>query len=101
MASTIATILGGTVATYLLIRLWQWILKKIPAEWTVRLVISIILAFVTATVLGGLGMADGGSPVFGVAAQTYIIPSVIAGLIEAVRLYRKSAQAAAIDQENT
>lgn len=85
-------ILGGTVTTYLLIRLWQWILKKIPAEWPIRLVISVALAFTTATILGGLGMANGGPPVFGAAAQTYLIPVIIAGLIEAVRLYRKSSQ---------
>ena len=89
-----AEILGGTVAVYLLLRLWQWVLKKLPTSWTVRLAVSALCAYGSAVVVGAYGFAsDGAPPLFNVSAMVYVIPAVIAAILETARLYSNASKA--------
>lgn len=81
--------LAAVIPCYLLLRLFQWMLKKPVAGWEMRLVIASVLAYVGVVALGAWGMADGGPLQYQAAALGYAIPTVLAGLIEAVRLYRR------------
>lgn len=89
--------LVGVVALYLLLRLWQWILRKRFTSWTTRLLVAVVAAYGSAVLIGGYVYADGQSSVLIVFIMILFFPAVVAGLLEAVRLYRKAARVAATD----
>lgn len=88
-------ILGGIVVVYLLIRLWQRMLIRVPMLWAMRVAIATLLAFATATLLAGFGLANGGPPVFAEAALLYLIPAAVAFLIETLRQFIASRKVSA------
>lgn len=75
MAYIIGLVLGAVMITALLSRLALWLTKWIK-DARQHVHVSHALSFILATVVGGLGAADGGPPRFGFAAATYLLPQL-------------------------
>ena len=82
-------ILGGLIPTYVLSRLFLFLVRK---AFSVRDVIQIAIAhsssLVTATVIGGFGLSSGGEPLFIQALLTYIIPQMIWVIFDMYKLIK-------------
>ena len=59
----------------------MWVFKKFGIVSDRRYFYAPFCALVTATILGGFGLADGGSPEFQMAFTQYLVPAAIAGII--------------------
>jgi len=81
-------IIGGVILMYLLLRLWQWVFGLFSSAAATPVLIPAIAAYSTGVVLGGYGLANGGSPAFGTAAMVYLIPIGIASILELARQSR-------------
>ena len=72
----IATMIGALVPTFALSRLTLWMLKT----WNggaQRLIVAHVFALLIATLIGGMGMADGGAFAAPQALATYVLPQAV------------------------
>jgi hypothetical protein len=87
----IGQLLGALVATFLLSRLVGWVLRRALND-PARLLAANVATLAIATVVGGYGFANGGSPLFATAFRSYVIP-VIVWLIYDLYQWKKRAAA--------
>lgn len=89
-------VIGGTIIVYLLVRV---ILLTFRARRTqvAPILISGIVALAIATFIAGFGFgyARGGSPDFAYSFGTYVIPAILAMVIELIRTHRFRTKSAA------
>lgn len=88
MAYLLGGLVGGLIAIYLLSVLWEWALfKRVMDDPVAGKLSSVMAAWITAGILGGLGGANGG-PFYWAAFAVYLVP---AGVVAAFG-YRRGLQ---------
>jgi hypothetical protein len=80
----IGTLIGALLITFVVSRLLRrFAFRKVTGAR--KVLAPNIGALIVASIIGAFGMADGGSPAFGRAFLTYLLPVVIWTVVDAVR----------------
>ena len=91
MASLIGSIIGATVAMWLLSRLVLWLLKSM-GDNARRIILAHLVSLSTATVAGGFGRSQGPDPDFLGALAVYGGPALLWLVIDLFALRRRMAK---------
>jgi hypothetical protein len=83
----IAFMIGGLIPTLLISRLLLLITKKWPKS-TQKLLTIHAISLIMCSLIGGMGMADGGAFVPLIAASMYAIPQVVWLVIDVLYFYK-------------
>ena len=84
-------IVGGLLAMSVLMLIWRWVLSR----WLSDILLPIVAtagAFVTAILVGGFGLADGGPPQFWLAFVNYLIPAIVVGVVGVGMFFFRSSK---------
>jgi hypothetical protein len=84
--------IGALAATLLLSRIILWLLKRWHGGY-LRLVAAHTASLAAATLVGAVGMADGGPLAFGPAFRAYVLPQLVWLVIDAWRHHRALPEA--------
>ncbi len=76
MNYNIGFLIGALLPTFLLSRLFLYILKKWDGGWQ-KIVFANAMSLLVATLIGGMGMADGGAFATVKAFSSYILPQCV------------------------
>ena len=91
MASLIGSIIGATVAMWLLSRLVLWLLKAM-GDNARRIILAHLVSLSTATVAAGFGLSHGPGPDFLGALAVYGGPALLWLVIDLFALRRRMAK---------
>ncbi|MBX7248687.1 MAG: hypothetical protein K1X35_06480 [Caulobacteraceae bacterium] len=92
MASLIGSIIGATVAMWLLSRLVLWLLKAM-GDTPRRIILAHLVSLSVATVAAGFGRSDGSGPDFLGALAIYGGPALLWLVVDLLALKRRTAKA--------
>lgn len=95
----LAFILGALIPTFLLSRLVLWFTKTWDGNYR-RLILVHSMALLIASLLGGMGMADGGAFAGAQALATYFLPQLVWLAIDCYRQWRTNSAIAGADSSN-
>ena len=93
MAYMIGALVGALVAMFLVSRLTLWVFKRL-GDKPARILTAHAVACGAAVMLGGLGLANGGPPVFGYAASLYVLPTLLWLAVDLLGWKGRTAKAA-------
>lgn len=91
MASMIGSIVGATVAMWLLSRLLLWLLKAM-GDNARRILLAHLVSLSTATVAAGFGLSQGPGPDFLGALAVYGGPALLWLVVDLLALKRRTAK---------
>lgn len=80
--------IGGLIPTYLISRLFLWLMKTWSGG-SQKLFVAHGMSLVSVTLIGGIGMADGGAFAPIQALLTYFIPQAVCLIVDIVRNKKK------------
>lgn len=79
-SSQLGAFFGGIIAILLSSLLWEWLLRSRIRRTVPRHLVAVVLAWLTAGVLGGFGFARSGTFTM-IAFPKYLLPAVVVGVL--------------------